>query len=306
MRTDPLAVRAYLEGLQASICAALEAADGGAKFRIDSVETPMGGLSAPRVLVGEVIERAGVHFTHSIGDKLPEAASTRRPELAGRAFQAVSLSLIVHPANPYAPTTHANFRFFQATAEGKPPVWWFGGGFDLTPFYGFDDDAIHWHQVAREACSPFGETVYPKLKAACDRYFYLSHRSEPRGIGGVFFDDWREGGASTAFAFLQSVGDRFLSAYLPILERRKNMEYGARERQFQLLRRGRYVEFNLVQDQGTKYGLQSGRRIEAVMCSMPPLVRWEYDFVPEPGSDEARLYSRYLVPRNWADEVPSI
>ncbi len=302
MVPEPMAIRRYLESLQDRICEAIEQADGAAGFEEHRWDTEPGGVSAPRVLTGSVIERAGVNFTHTIADRLPDAASTRHPELAGRAFQAVSLSLIVHPANPYAPTTHANFRYFQATRAGEPPVWWFGGGFDLTPFYGFDEDAIHWHRTARAACEPFGSDVYPMTKAACDKYFFLNHRQEPRGIGGIIFDDWQEGGPEQSFAFLRSVGDHFLPAYLPILARRKNMPHGQRERQFQLLRRGRYVEFNLVQDQGTRYGFQSGRRIEAVMCSMPPLVRWEYDFVPEPGSAEEQLTERYLVPRDWATE----
>jgi coproporphyrinogen III oxidase len=301
MAPDPLAIRRFLQDLQAEICGALEQADGTASFLADDRETIGGGLSAPRVMAdGPVIERAGVHFTHSVGDRLPEAASARRPELGGRAFQAVSLSLIVHPRNPHAPTTHANFRYFQATAEGAPPIWWFGGGFDLTPIYGYDEDAIHWHRTARQACEPFGADVYPRLKAACDEYFFLPHRGEPRGIGGIFFDDWQEGGAETATAFLKSVGQHFLPAYIPILEQRKGMESTAAQRDFQLYRRGRYVEFNLIYDQGTRYGLQSGRRIEAVMCSMPPLVRWEYGHEPVPGSPEATLYDRYLVPRDWA------
>jgi coproporphyrinogen III oxidase len=302
MVPDPTAVRRYLEELQNRICDALERADGHARFEEDRSATDHGGISAPRVLTGDVIERAGVNLTHSVGERLPDAASSRRPELAGRAFQAVSLSVIVHPANPYAPTTHANFRYFQATSGDEPPVWWFGGGFDLTPFYGFDEDAIHWHRTARAACAPFGAQVYPELKAACDRYFFLRHRNEPRGIGGIFFDDWRTGGPEQAFAFLCSAGDHFVPAYLPILDRRKAMAHGDRERAFQLLRRGRYVEFNLIQDQGTKYGIQSGRRIDAVMCSMPPMVRWQYGYTPTPGSDEERLYSRYLVPRDWAEE----
>jgi len=251
---------------------------------------------------GPVIERAGVNFTHSVGDRLPEAASRRRPQLAGRAFQAVSLSLIVHPKNPHVPTTHANFRYFQATSPGQEPIWWFGGGFDLTPYYGYDEDAVHWHKTAQAACAPFGDSVYPRLKTACDEYFFLPHRDEPRGIGGIFFDDWQTGGAEASFAFLKSAAGHFLPAYMPILERRKDTPTTEAERQFQLYRRGRYVEFNLVYDQGTKYGLQSGRRIEAVMCSMPPVVRWEYDYKPEPGTPEARLYERYLVPRDWVSE----
>jgi coproporphyrinogen III oxidase len=303
MSLDPLAIRAFLRDLQSQICQGLEAADGSARFYSDDAHAPGGGISAPRVLSGgAVIERAGVNFTHSVGDKLPEAASRRRPHLAGRAFQAVSLSLIVHPRNPHAPTTHANFRYFQATSEGKAPIWWFGGGFDLTPFYGYEADAIHWHQTAREACEPFGEDVYPRLKAACDDYFYLPHRQEHRGIGGILFDDWQEGGEAQALALMQRVGQHFLPAYLPILDRRKNTPSTPAQREFQLARRGRYVEFNLVYDQGTKYGLQSGRRIESVMCSMPPLVRWEYGVEHPQGSPEAELVERYLTPRDWAAE----
>ena len=300
MAPDPLAVRRFLQQLQGEICAALETADGTARFVADDQQTPGGGISAPWVMSdGAVIERAAVNFTHTVADRLPEAASARRPELAGRAFEAVSLSLIVHPRNPHAPTTHANFRYFQATLAGEAPIWWFGGGFDLTPFYGYDEDAIHWHRTAAAACAPFGEEVYPRLKAACDAYFNLPHRGEARGIGGIFFDDWQEGGADTALAFLRSVGEHFLPAYLPILDRRKEQESTEAQRAFQLYRRGRYVEFNLIYDQGTRYGLESSRRIEAVMCSMPPLVRWTYGYEPVPGSPEARLSERYLVPRDW-------
>ena len=301
MSANPTAVRTYLRTLQNTICAALESADGSARFIEDPVETDGGGLSAPRVLAdGSHLERAGVNFTHSVGDDLPAAATARRPELAGRGFQAVSLSLIVHPRNPYAPTTHANFRCFTATREGEPPVWWFGGGYDLTPYYGFDEDAVHFHKTAQAACVPFGEDLYPRLKRACDDYFFLPHRGEPRGIGGVFFDDFRLADWDQSFAFLQSIGSSFVDAYLPILERRKNTEFGERERQFQLVRRGRYVEFNLLYDRGTQYGIQSGRRIEAVMCSMPPKVAWSYGQTLEPNSAEARLYEHFLKPQDWA------
>ena len=301
MELDPKVIRGFLRSLQLEICAALEEADGTAHFVSDDIETSGGGISAPRVLSGgTVIERAGVHFTHSVGDQLPMAASQRRPQLAGRAFQAVSLSLIVHPRNPHVPTTHANFRYFEATMPGQAPIWWFGGGFDLTPYYGYDEDAVHWHKTAKAACDPFGEAVYPRLKQACDEYFYLHHRQEPRGIGGIFFDDWTEGGAAQSLAFMKSTAQHFLPAYLPILQRRKDMPVTEAQRQFQLYRRGRYVEFNLVYDQGTKYGIQSGRRIEAVMCSMPPLVRWEYGLEIAPGSMESQLYDRYLKPQDWA------
>ena len=301
MKPTPATMRSSLQELQAEICAALESIDGTARFVSDDVQTSGGGISAPRVLSGsDVIERAGVNFTHSVGDCLPKAASKRRPHLAGRAFQAVSLSVIVHPRNPHAPTTHANFRYFEATLEGEAPIWWFGGGFDLTPYYGYDEDAIHWHSTAKAACEPFGAGVYPRLKAACDSYFFLPHRDEHRGIGGIFFDDWQEGGEEQAMAFTQSAGNHFLPAYLPILERRKDTLYTHEQREFQLYRRGRYVEFNLVYDQGTRYGLQSGRRIEAVMCSMPPMVRWEYGRTEAPGTPEAALAERYLRPRDWA------
>ena len=302
MPVQPEQVRNYLHELQSEICAALEESDGKAKFKEDRIETELGGVSAPRVLEnGQHIERAGVNFTHSIGAKLPAAATAGRPALAGHGFQAVSLSLIVHPKNPYAPTTHANFRCFVAKSHGEPPVWWIGGGYDLTPYYGFDEDAVHFHQTARTACEPFGSGLYPQLKTRCDEYFFLPHRQEPRGIGGVFFDDLQLKDWNTSFEFLKSISASFLDAYLPILERRKNHEYGDQERDFQLYRRGRYVEFNLLHDRGTKYGIQSGRRIEAVMCSMPPLVRWSYNHEPAPGSPESDLYTRYLVPRDWAD-----
>ncbi len=302
MSVRPSEMCSLLRGLQSSICTALEDLDGRETFVEDAVDGPQGGLSAPRVLAGgHHIERAGVNFTHSIGDRLPSAATNRRPELAGRAFEAVSLSLIVHPRNPYAPTTHANFRCFVATKEGEPPVWWFGGGYDLTPYYGFDEDAVHFHQTARAACDPFGDHLYPEFKAACDAYFFLPHRQEARGIGGVFFDDFRLKTWSETLAFMRSLGSSFAAAYMPIITRRKDHPYGDRERQFQLMRRGRYVEFNLLYDRGTKYGVQSGRRIEAVMCSMPPMVTWSYDAQPDDGSPEAELLERYLRPRDWAD-----
>ena len=290
-----------LRTLQSSICAALEDVDGRETFVEDPAHGPGGALSAPRVLAGgRHIERAGVNFTHSVGSSLPSAATTQRPELTGRGFEAVSLSLIVHPRNPYAPTTHANFRCFVATKENEEPVWWFGGGYDLTPYYGFDEDAVHFHQTARQACDPFGPELYPRFKDACDEYFYLPHRQEARGIGGVFFDDFRLDSWARSVEFMAAIGGSFATAYLPILTRRMNIEYGERERNFQLMRRGRYVEFNLLYDRGTKYGIQSGRRIEAVMCSMPPMVSWAYDAVPEVGSPEARLTERYLCPRDWA------
>ncbi len=298
---DPAAVDAYLTELQDRICTGLEEEeDGGARFEERRFDGPGGSRSRPRVLAeGEVIEKAAVNFTHARGDRLPPAATERRPQLAGASFEAVSLSMIVHPRNPYAPTTHMNVRAFVAAPPDGEPVWWFGGGFDLTPIYGFEEDAVHWHETARAACAPLGPDAYPRYKKECDEYFFLAHRGEARGIGGLFFDDLDGPDWDTAFAFQQSVGDHFLPAYRPILARRKDTPYGERERQFQLLRRGRYVEFNLVYDRGTKYGLQSGRRVESVLASMPPLVRWEVDFEPEPGSAEERLTSHFLEPRDW-------
>jgi len=298
-------VKAYLEDLQDRICAGLEREDASAHFCREELDREGGGLSRPRVLSeGSVIEKAAVNFSHTLGQKLPAAATARRPELAGRSYQAASVSLIVHPRNPYAPTSHANVRFFIATDEqaGAEPVWWFGGGFDLTPFYGFDEDAVHWHRTARDACRPFGEHVYSDWKKQCDQYFRLEHRGEARGIGGLFFDDLDQGGFARCFALLRSVGDAYLDAYLPILHRRKDRAYGEREREFQLMRRGRYAEFNLVYDRGTKFGLQAGARVESVLASLPPLVRWVYDWRPEPGSPEERLVEHFLVPRDWLAE----
>jgi coproporphyrinogen III oxidase len=250
---------------------------------------------------GAVFEQAGVGFSHVFGPGLPPSATAQRPELAGRSFEAVGGSLVFHPHNPYVPTTHMNVRFFLAEREGHDPVWWFGGGFDLTPYYGFEEDAVHFHRTARVACEPFGPEAYPRYKQWCDEYFYLRHRGEPRGIGGLFFDDLQEGGFDRAFAFLRSVGDHFLAAYLPIVQRRREIAYGERERDFQLYRRGRYVEFNLVWDRGTLFGLQSGGRTESILMSLPPLVRWRYDWRPEPGTPEDRLYEDFLRPRDWAN-----
>lgn len=294
MPPDITPVRDYFMTLQDRIVDALESLDGSAAFRREEIPGPNGAVSRPRVLEdGPRIEKAAVQFTHSQGDSLPPAATERNPHLAGHGFQATAISLIVHPRNPYAPTTHANLRFF--IVEADDPVWYFGGGFDLTPYYGFEDDAVHWHEQARAAT---GEH-YPALKAACDDYFYLPHRQECRGIGGVFFDDWIEGGFETSFAFVRSVGDHFLPAYQPIFEKRAGTPYGDRERDWQLYRRGRYAEFNLAIDRGTRYGLQSGRRVESVLASLPPLAAWRYGHQPEPGSDEARLYSDFLPPRDW-------
>jgi coproporphyrinogen III oxidase len=299
---DLAAVRSYLLDLQDRICAAVEAEDGVARFAEDSWERPEGGGGRSRVLSeGAVFEQAGVGFSHVFGPGLPASATAQRPDLAGRSFQALGVSLVFHPRNPYAPTTHMNVRFFLAEKEGAGPVWWFGGGFDLTPYYGFEEDAVHFHRTARAACEPFGPEVYPRYKRWCDEYFFLRHRGEPRGIGGLFFDDLHEGGFDRCFAFQRAVGDHFLPAYLPILRRRKDTPYGERERDFQLYRRGRYVEFNLVWDRGTLFGLQSGGRTESILMSLPPLVRWRYGWTPEPGTPEARLYEDFLRPRDWAE-----
>lgn len=297
------AVKQYLNGLHDRITAALEAIDD-AKFRRDAWQRPEGGGGESRVLSeGSVFERAGVSFSHVFGDRLPQSATQQRPEIAGAPFEAMGISLVFHPRNPYAPTTHANVRFLIATPKSGAPVWWFGGGFDLTPYYPFDEDVRHWHETARAACEPFGPDVYPAYKAWCDRYFYLPHREETRGVGGLFFDDLNEGGFDRCFSLERSVGDHFLAAYLPVLQRRKDLPYGERERAFQLYRRGRYVEFNLVYDRGTLFGLQSRGRTESILMSLPPLVRWEYDWQPPAGSAEARLYADFLRPRDYLNEL---
>ena len=299
---DKDAVRQYLLGLQDAVCSALEQEDGRATFREDAWDRLEGGGGRSRVLAeGAYIEKAGINFSHVKGDKLPPSASAQRPELAGRGFEAMGVSMIVHPHNPYAPTSHVNVRFFIATREDEAPVWWFGGGFDLTPFYGFKEDAVYWHRTARAACMPFGADLYGRYKAWCDEYFFLKHRQEPRGVGGLFFDDFNEGGFARSFDFMRSVGEHYWKAYGPILARRKETPYGERERRFQLYRRGRYVEFNLVYDRGTLFGLQSGGRTESILVSMPPLVRWEYDWQPEPDSPESALYEVFLQPRDWVD-----
>ncbi|MBW2313836.1 MAG: oxygen-dependent coproporphyrinogen oxidase [Deltaproteobacteria bacterium] len=301
---DLSAVREFLVGLQTRICDALEAEDGEARFRGEEIEREGGGRSRPRVLEGgPVIEKAAVNFSHTVGTRLPPAATERRPELTGGRFEAASVSLIVHPRNPYAPTSHANTRFFVASKDGVEPVWWFGGGFDLTPFYPFDEDVLHWHRVARDLCEPFGADRYDHFKKGCDEYFFLPHRGEPRGVGGLFYDDLDEGGFDRCFDFHRAVGEGFLDAYVPILARRKGHDYGEREREFQLYRRGRYVEFNLLQDRGTRFGLQAGARTESVLASMPPHATWRYDWSPEPGSPEARLYDDFLRPRDWLTEL---
>jgi coproporphyrinogen III oxidase len=294
------AVKTYLLGLQARIIAALEQIDGQ-PFLTDAWERPEGGGGISRVIEdGGVFERGGVNFSHVLGKSLPQSAAANRPEVAGRAWEAMGVSLVLHPRNPYVPTVHMNVRFFHATAAGKDPVWWFGGGMDLTPYYGFEDDAAHFHRSCRAALDPFDTGLHPRFKRWCDEYFYLKHRAEPRGIGGIFFDDFNEAGFDSCFAVQRSVGDHFIDAYLPIVQRRKDHAYGERERDFQAYRRGRYVEFNLVFDRGTLFGLQSGGRTESILMSMPPLVKWRYDWKPEAGSAEARLYSDFLTHRDWA------
>ncbi len=297
-------IRAYLQGLQDSICTGVETEDGEAAFRRDSWQRSEGGGGESRVLRdGAVFEQAGINFSHVMGAALPPAASARRPELAGRRFEAMGVSLVLHPRNPMVPTSHANVRFFVAHAEDADPVWWFGGGFDLTPYYPFHDDVLHWHETARAACAPFGEDVYPRYKKWCDEYFYLRHRKETRGVGGLFFDDLNEWEFERCFAFMRSVGDHYLDAYLPIVAKRKGTAFDSRHRDFQLYRRGRYVEFNLIYDRGTLFGLQSGGRTESILMSLPPLVRWEYDWKPQNGSQEELLYSDYLRPRDWLGEA---
>lgn len=292
-------VEAYLARLQNRICASIESADGRARFREDQWQRMEGGGGRTRILAdGDVFEQAGIGFSVVSGTTLPPSATQHRPELAGRNWTATGVSLVLHPLNPYLPTTHMNVRFFEARAEGKESVWWFGGGFDLTPFYPFDEDVRHWHDVAKNVCKPFGGDVYARYKKWCDEYFFIKHRNETRGVGGLFFDDLHEGGFERCFEFLRSVGDGFVDAYLPIVERRKSTPYGEREREFQLYRRGRYVEFNLVYDRGTLFGLQSGGRAESILMSLPPRLRFEYGYQAEPGSCEARL-CEYLVPRDW-------
>ena len=296
-------VKQYLLSLQADICTQLEALDGKGKLIADNWQKEGGsGSGITRVLAdGAVFEQAGVNFSMVHGDNMPASATALRPELAGRSFSALGVSLVIHPHNPYAPTSHANVRFFIAEKSGEKPIWWFGGGFDLTPYYGFDEDCIFWHQSAKNACDAFGEGLYSKYKKCCDEYFYLPHRDEQRGIGGLFFDDLNEGGFDACFAFMQSVGNSYITAYKPIIEKRKDTAFTQRERQFQLYRRGRYVEFNLIYDRGTLFGLQSGGRSESILMSLPPLVRWEYQYQPKAASPEAKLYDYYLKPKEWID-----
>ncbi len=297
--TDANSVKEYLLGLQASIVAAMEDVDG-CRFITDSWERPEGGGGISRVIEeGNVFERGGVNFSHVMGKNLPPSAAASRPELAGRQWEAMGVSLVLHPRNPYAPTVHMNVRFFTTYAEGKDPVWWFGGGMDLTPYYGFEEDAKHFHQTCKDALTPFGADLHSRFKKWCDEYFYLKHRKEARGVGGIFFDDFNEQSFEQSFAMTKSVGDGFVKAYRPILERRKDLAYGETERDFQAYRRGRYVEFNLVFDRGTLFGLQSGGRTESILMSMPPIVKWRYDWKPEAGSAEAKLATDFLVHKEW-------
>ena len=293
-------VKAYLLGLQEQITNALRAEDPDLQYLQDEWQREEGGGGRSRVMQqGSVFEQAGINFSHVFGEQLPASATAHRPELAGRSFQALGNSLVIHPVNPYVPTTHMNVRFFLAEKPGSDPVWWFGGGFDLTPYYGFHEDAIYWHQTAKAACDEFGDDIYARYKKWCDEYFYLKHRKEPRGIGGLFFDDLNEWGFERCYQFMQSIGNHFLLAYLPIVQKRKMHEYGDRQKQFQLYRRGRYVEFNLVYDRGTLFGLQSGGRTESILMSLPPQVRWQYNWQPEPGSEEAVLYNEFLLTKDW-------
>ncbi len=301
-KPDIQAVEKYLLKLQDSICQSIEKADGKATFLEDNWQREHAddGGGRTRVLAdGNVFEQAGVNFSHVSGDNLPASATAHRPELAGRSFQALGVSLVIHPHNPFIPTSHANVRFFIAEKEGSEPIWWFGGGFDLTPYYGHEEDCIHWHKTSKDACEPFGEDVYPKYKKWCDDYFYLKHRQEQRGIGGLFFDDLNEWGFEKSFAFMQSVGNHYIPAYIPIVEKRKDTPYTESHKDFQLYRRGRYVEFNLVYDRGTLFGLQSGGRTESILMSLPPLVKWRYNWTAEVGSEEEKLISYFLKPKDW-------
>ena len=300
LTVDPEIVRSYLLDLQDRIATNLEIEDGSCQFSEDNWDRPEGGGGRSRVLEGgAVFEKAGINFSDVQGASLPPTATANRPQLAGVPFRAMGVSVVCHPLNPHVPTTHMNVRFFYAEPPEGEPIWWFGGGFDLTPYYGHIEDAVHWHQTACDACAPFGSELYSKFKDICDTYFFLPHRNEPRGIGGIFFDDFNTGGFDQALAFMQSVGDHFMPAYQPIVAKRKAMPYTERERNFQLYRRGRYVEFNLVHDRGTHFGLQSKGRTESILMSLPPLVRWDYDWHPEPNSSEAELYANFLKPKDW-------
>ncbi|MEZ5509880.1 MAG: oxygen-dependent coproporphyrinogen oxidase [Gammaproteobacteria bacterium] len=298
---DLNAVKTYLLALQDDICRQLEAEErGGQRFLEDSWTREAGGGGRSRVLEGgEVFEKAGVNFSHVYGEGLPKSATAHRPELEGRSFQAMGVSLVIHPRNPMVPTSHANVRFFIAEKDGADPVWWFGGGFDLTPYYGNQEDCVHWHQTAKDACDPFGADVYPRYKQWCDEYFFLKHRNETRGVGGLFFDDLNHWEYEKCFAFMRSVGDAYIRAYRPVVQRRKDLPYTEQQRDFQLYRRGRYVEFNLVYDRGTLFGLQTGGRTESILMSLPALVSWKYNWHPEPGSAEAKLHTDFLGARDW-------
>lgn len=294
------AIKEYLTDLQQTICQALEREDSQGQFIYDDWQRPAGGGGRSAVLAGgKVFEQAGVNFSHVFGEALPPSATIDRAELANRPFQALGLSLVIHPLNPYVPTSHANVRFFIAENDKDDDIWWFGGGYDLTPYYPFQDDAIHWHQTAKSACDSSDHQYYKRFKKWCDQYFYLKHRQEQRGIGGLFFDDFNEQDFDHSFGFLKNVGDSYLNAYLPIVAKRKNIEYSEHERDFQLYRRGRYVEFNLLYDRGTLFGLQSGGRTESILMSLPPLVKWQYNWQPEAGSPEAVLYDKFLVAQDW-------
>lgn len=297
---DINAVKAFLLTLQDKLCQQLEHVDNNAKFAEQNWQhKPKGGGRSRILKHGTIFEQAGINFSHISGEQLPASASENRPLLAGRRYQAMGVSLVTHPLNPYIPTAHANVRFFIAEKSGEPSVWWFGGGFDLTPYYGFEEDIIHWHQTAQSVCLPYGKEIYPNYKKWCDRYFFIEHRNEPRGVGGLFFDDLNQPDFTTCFQFAQDVGNGFLNAYLPIVEKRKEIAWGERERQFQLYRRGRYAEFNLVCDRGTLFGLQTGGRTESILMSLPPLVRWEYNYHPESNSDEEKLYNQFLIAKEW-------
>ncbi len=296
-------VKQYLLSLQDRICTALEAEEKGVTFKEENWDYHGGGGGRARVLeAGRLFEKAGVNFSFVKGHQLPPSATAKRPELEGRSFQAMGVSLVIHPDNPFIPTSHANVRLLVAEKEGEEPVWWFGGGYDLTPYYGFDEDCAHWHKTAKQACDPFGEGVYPRYKKWCDDYFFIKHRNEPRGVGGLFYDDLNEWPFEQCFEFMQAVGNSYIDAYLPIVQRRKTYSFTEAHKRFQQYRRGRYVEFNLVYDRGTFFGLQSGGRTESILMSMPPMVRWDYNWTPEPGTEEARLYNEFLKPRDWAKE----
>lgn len=300
---DMAIVKPFMESLQDEICQGLASAEPTAHFVEDSWVKESGGGGRSRVMTnGSVFEKGGVNFSHVIGDNMPASATAHRPELAGRSYQAAGVSLVMHPDNPFVPTSHANVRFFIAEKPGEEPIWWFGGGFDLTPYYGFDEDCTHWHQVAKAACDPFGPEKYNDYKKWCDDYFYLKHRDEPRGIGGLFFDDLNEPSFENSFEFVQAIGKSYLDAYVPIVNKRKDIPFTEEQKAFQRYRRGRYVEFNLVYDRGTLFGLQSGGRTESILMSMPPQVDWTYNWSPEPGSDEARLYEHFLQPQDWVNK----